>query len=52
MLNGDDSEEEESEVSEWEKEMSFGEEIEEVKGWFEEVMVVREMLGDKEEIEE
>lgn len=47
--HGDDSEEEESEVSEWEREMSFGEETEEVKGWFEEAMAAREMLGDKEE---
>lgn len=50
--NGDDSEEEESEASEWEKEMRFGEETEEVKGWFEEAMAAREMLGDKEETEE
>ncbi|KGB75133.1 hypothetical protein CNBG_0971 [Cryptococcus deuterogattii R265] len=49
--HGDDSEEEESEVSEWEREMSFGEETEEVKGWFEEAMAAREMLGDKEETE-
>ncbi|OWZ33188.1 hypothetical protein C351_05419 [Cryptococcus neoformans c8] len=49
--HGDDSEEEESEASEWEKEMSFGEETEEVKGWFEEAMAAREMLGDKEETE-
>ncbi|WVO16592.1 hypothetical protein L204_104271 [Cryptococcus depauperatus] len=44
----EEMESEESEESEWEKEMSFGPETEEEKGWFDEALLARKILQEGE----